>query len=158
LDQDIIPTNVPDDWNDQVEKTRAFVIEAPQGYYCPEGCQEPLSCPIGSHSYDKGSVECTPCPVGYWCPYAASTLDATLDNGDPDNQMIPCPRGFWCSTLVLDNLVLKNMNTAINAACTDLTCSTWDATLWAYEPHACEKGSYNPDLAGSAISTCVDCP
>lgn len=30
--------NVASDWDDQVEKTRAFVIEAPQGYYCPEQC------------------------------------------------------------------------------------------------------------------------
>lgn len=122
LDQDIISTNTPASWDDQTEKTRAYVIEAPQGYYCPEQCQEPLSCPIGNYSYNDGSVECTPCEVGYWCPFAATTLDKYLDDGSgtgslteddgsgdapftiADNHRIPCPRGFWCSTMVLDML------------------------------------------------------
>jgi hypothetical protein len=53
---------------------------------------------------------------------------------------------------------LQLANEAIDSACSDEDCSDWDATLWAYEPHPCEKGTYNPISGASAITSCNDCP
>lgn len=55
-------------------------------------------------------------------------------------------------------LQLQYANEAIEADCSDVTCENWDRELYAYEPHACEKGSYNPNEAASTVINCVDCP
>ena len=59
----------------------------PQGYYCPIGTTQPISCPYGTFNSVTGrssSSDCLACTAGYYCPYEA-TVNPTV-----------CPQGSYC--------------------------------------------------------------
>jgi hypothetical protein len=46
-------------------------VICPTGKFCPEGCELPSDCPLGTYNTATGkkeSRECTFCDAGYFCP------------------------------------------------------------------------------------------
>lgn len=44
------------------------------GHYCPGGDPEPIPCRNNSYVNYTGAVECEPCPAGFYCVIAGTTV------------------------------------------------------------------------------------
>jgi hypothetical protein len=44
------------------------------GHYCPGGDPEPIPCRNNSYVNYTGAVQCEPCPAGFYCVIAGTTV------------------------------------------------------------------------------------
>lgn len=139
-------------WGYYANKTgETFCTECPEGYYCPSGYDDPISCPKGfscskvwnidssnyyyygsnivkacpqgTYANKRGMAACTTCPAGYSCP-------------DPTAAPVACPKG---------------------------TASNPYGGYWSYSSgcQSCQLGTYQPKTAAVSCGVCPEgyyCP
>eukprot|EP00767_Chilomastix_cuspidata_P000870 gnl/Chilomastix_cuspidata/1248.p1 GENE.gnl/Chilomastix_cuspidata/1248~~gnl/Chilomastix_cuspidata/1248.p1 ORF type:complete len:6697 (-),score=752.02 gnl/Chilomastix_cuspidata/1248:22-17397(-) len=121
-------------------------IICPKGYYCGAGATEAVPCIKGTFSNLQGLKtlnECTLCPGGYYCPSTALT----------DYLPYECLQGYYC-TIGCANKRCTEGHQLVGAVCPlGNYCPTGSA-----DPIKCPAGTYRPNIGGTSISSCYDCP
>ena len=147
------------------EESKQYLIcnPCPAGFYCPTPNVSPIKCPLGTstngllsqlacqsctlgmYTVGTGSVSCSACPVGYYCP-------------DPASSPVKCSIGF----ISLGGVVPLNctlcaagtQSNAANSAC--IACASgYSCGSPILGPQACPAGTYAISQNSTA---CLSCP
>ena len=75
----------------------------PAGFYCPQGCTQPIPCPPGTlrnTSGGRSALDCAPCPENNYCPSPFIQIPCpnnTFSNiGSSSRAQCYCVEGFHC--------------------------------------------------------------
>ena len=151
----------------------------PLGHYCPSGCAEPVSCPVGTFANETGLSACHRCLAGRFCGDVQMTAPGQL-----------CQKGYYC--LAGAAVANPSAEDGVGGPCTNGTFSdTPGATSADFcvpctagytcpvaasnatkvrcpagafcpsgssEPLRCNNGTYRNSLGGVAESDCSTCP
>ena len=123
-------------------------MSCPQGYYCKEGSEFPLPCPIGTFGAGirlTDVSDCTTCYGGRFC----SQYGLIAPDGD-------CDPGFYCvdksMTPVPKTLFVREVGNICEAGG---FCEGTNKY-----PQPCPAGTYgpNPGATSDSSANCLDCP
>jgi len=144
--------------------------ECPAGFYCPEGVEDGIACPVGtSRLATRGTqkADCGPCIAGYTCLANIPVL---------------CPQGFYCpinNTAALPcppgtyGPAQGGFNLSSCLPCqAGYTCNKFNMSDYLLEPCApgqfcptgsensypCPGGTYRPEVGGKSPDDCHVCP
>ena len=106
------------------------------GYYCPIGSKNATSiiCPMGYYCPEQ-STSPTPCDEGYYC--GVDGMSALTDDDK-------CSEGYFCNS------------TEISATSNDCPVGYY-CVRGTHTPVACPLGTYNRNLNGVNVSSCIAC-
>lgn len=110
--------------------------ECPRGFYCPEGTEVPIACPIGSFSINVrlgNASECVPCLAGHFCDQSAAVFTSGL-----------CVEGYYCPEGSTSN--------TSESCCPGHYCPEGTPV-----PLPCPTGTYSSSTNLSHFSQCLPC-
>ena len=152
-------------------------VVCPLSYYCPEGTQDPIRCPVGSYCEPLslnsttneliiGSIEPTLCPAGTVTLENSNQINfedtcAACNPGSYGNEQrtecLPCQSGVICS--IGSTTDIPSLDTA-NYSITAYPCPKgYYCTSGSITPIPCPAGTYNRFTFGkSETESCLPCP
>jgi hypothetical protein len=65
------------------------------GHYCPGGDPRPIPCRNNSYVNYTGAVECEPCPAGFYCVIAGTTVICPKGESEDMNNVLYHMGGSW---------------------------------------------------------------
>ena len=115
----------------------------PLGHYCPSGCAEPVSCPVGTFANETGLSACHRCLAGRFCGDVQMTAPGQL-----------CQKGYYC--LAGAAVANPSAEDGVGGPCTNGTFSDTAGATSADFCVPCTAGYTCPVAASNA--TKVRCP
>jgi hypothetical protein len=70
------------------------------GHYCPGGDPEPIPCRNNSYVNYTGAVQCEPCPAGFYCVIAGTTVKCPEGESKDNNLLWQEADGIICIPLL----------------------------------------------------------